>query len=161
MLIIPVAIPGSGKSTLAATLVNEGILHPDAIVSPDRYREILTGDRANQTVNPEAWRMTAMVGLTRLAHNQDVYLDATNVVRKNWSEYHAAAIALDHRVVFVWFDNTEQAWKRNANRPNDIRVPEHAMERMYQNWKNLDMTGITDQYHYDDPNLFDSLRGIA
>lgn len=159
MLILPVGIPGCGKSTLGQMLVNAGNIKPDAVVNPDRYREILTGDRNNQEVNAEAWRITKITALTRLSYNQDVYLDATNVLMRNFTEYTAAAEQFGHKVCFVWFDNLVQARERNAKRA--VPVPEHVMDRMEHSYKTLALATIPEWkniYLHTDHDLFERLR---
>lgn len=48
---IPIGVPGCGKSTFGSQLVEDGAITPDSIVCPDSFRELLTGDRANQKCN--------------------------------------------------------------------------------------------------------------
>ncbi len=79
MLIIPVGPPGCGKSTLAAGLVALGRIEQDAVVSPDDFRRILTGDRANQDENGLVFALVNAIIESRLRYELDVYVDATNL----------------------------------------------------------------------------------
>lgn len=164
MLILPVGIPGCGKSTLAQMLVEAEVIHNDAIVSPDRYRELLTGTKANQEVNPQAWTITRIMASNRLWYGQDVYLDATNVVRKNFGEYSGIAREAGHKIVYVWFGNKAEAVERNAAR-TEHRVPDEPMDRMVNNWmqahqwlpKNDEHTVV---WNHDDPDLIEKINGV-
>jgi predicted kinase len=82
MLYLPVACPGSGKSYCGTWMACNDIIPDDAIVSPDRYREILTGNRANQTVNGPVFKIVDEILDQRIQHGLDVYLDATNLNAK-------------------------------------------------------------------------------
>lgn len=158
MLVIPVGIPGCGKTVLAGDLIEEGIIDPLGWVSPDRYREILTGDKHNQEVNDDAWGITNKVAINRMRYEQDVYLDATNLV-ESWYKQIACVAGLHEQIVlYIFFDNAMQAIQRNQQR-NDP-VPQHVMRKMIDRWKQVDLTNHDPSrvFMHDDPNLFDNLR---
>lgn len=80
-LILPVGPPGSGKSFLARTMVQAGFIPDDAIVCPDEYRKILTGDMQNQNANGDAFAIAHRIIESRFKFGQHVYFDATNMLR--------------------------------------------------------------------------------
>lgn len=164
MLIIPVGIPGCGKSTLAGELVQEEVLHPDSIVSPDRFRQILTGDKTNQSANDLAWRLVKEIANARLIRDLNVYLDATNLVVNWYADILGFAQFHNQKVVYIWFDNPMQAINRNLARPDTEQVPQNAMRKMVERWKQVDLPLTSDDpfvriHHNDDPNLVEDLRG--
>jgi len=70
---IPIGPPGCGKSTFASRLVQDGAITFDAIVSPDNFRELLTGDRANQKCNRLVFSLVGDVITSRLNHGVDIF----------------------------------------------------------------------------------------
>lgn len=127
-LILPVGPPGCGKSTLAAVLVEMG-LPPTAVISPDAYRLVATGDRANQDANVLVFGVCHALVRSRLRFGLTVYFDATNY--KSLSELSNMAEVSEARILTIKFDvDYSQLLLRNAKRANP--VPESVLERMYQ-----------------------------
>jgi protein phosphatase len=73
-LVVLAGAAGSGKSTLAARL-----FVPDQILSSDAYREIVSGDAANQAVSRVAFSILHRELAQRLAAGRTTVVDATNV----------------------------------------------------------------------------------
>jgi predicted kinase len=73
-LIVLVGAAGSGKSTFAARH-----FAPSEILSSDAFREILTGDAADQRATKTAFSIIHREVTKRLATGQTVVVDATNV----------------------------------------------------------------------------------
>jgi predicted kinase len=130
-LCIPIGIPGCGKSFYGVSNFES-----DAIVSPDRFRELLTGNKANQEVSGKAWALTTEIAVTRLAYNLDVYVDATNLDRK-WYQKILDQAVFKHRPVefIVFFVPHETSRKRNSVRPK--AVPDHVMDKMIQRFEQV------------------------
>ncbi len=126
MLYLPVGIPGCGKSTLAAALVCMNRLDPLAIVSPDDYREKLTGDAANQEENKTAFLISNLITETRLRRQLDVFVDATNLT--SLGQMQALAERRNAEIKVILFTNTSRAITQNTLRKNP--VPGSVMTKM-------------------------------
>jgi len=149
MLYLPVAFPGSGKSYTAEKMVQARIISEDAVVSPDRYREVLTGDRANQDVNKDVFKIVDTIVDNRIARGLDVYLDATNLnpkLRKKLLE-RLLAISFDFSLamtVLVSDEPKEVLQRRNVERFHP--VPDHVFERFYELAKTFDPERYREAY---------------
>lgn len=149
MLYLPVACPGSGKSYVAEQMVKAEIIKEDAVVSPDRYREILTGDRANQEVNGQVFKIVDSIVDERISRGLDVYLDATNLnekLRKKLLE-RLTKLSFDFTLpltVLVSDASYELLSERNIGRP--WPVPDHVFERFWNLQQNLSLEALRDRY---------------
>lgn len=130
-LYLPIGPPASGKSTLARWMVEEGHLHEDAIVSTDRLREILTGNRSDQSANNVVFRMAEQIAINRLLRDLDVFYDATNLNPAWYQLVLNTAVRLGAQIKMVMMvANDPECRKRNAKRPNP--VPEQVMESFFR-----------------------------
>lgn len=75
-LVVLVGAAGSGKSTFAARW-----FAPSEVLSSDQFREILTGDAADQRATRTAFSIIHREVTNRLAAGRTVVVDATNVER--------------------------------------------------------------------------------
>jgi protein phosphatase len=123
-LVVLVGAAGSGKSTLAARL-----FRAHEILSSDAYRELVSGDPADQRVTKVAFSILHRELDRRLAAGLTTVVDATNVTgyarrsllrRATANHVPAVAIVLDLEATLV------QA--RNATRQGRI-VPTEAVEQ--------------------------------
>ena len=73
-LVVLVGAAGSGKSTFAARWFD-----PSEVLSSDAFREILTGDAADQRATKTAFSIIHREVTKRLAARRTVVVDATNV----------------------------------------------------------------------------------
>ena len=73
-LVVLVGAAGSGKSTFAARHFD-----PSEVLSSDAFREILTGDAADQRATKTAFSIIHREVTKRLAAGRTVVVDATNV----------------------------------------------------------------------------------
>jgi protein phosphatase len=73
-LVVLIGAAGSGKSTFAARH-----FAPSEVLSSDAFREILTGDAADQRATKTAFSILHRELTKRLAAGQTVVVDATNV----------------------------------------------------------------------------------
>ncbi len=73
-LVVLVGAAGSGKSTLAARL-----FAPEAVLSSDAYRELVSGDAADQSVSRVAFSILHRELDRRLAARRTTVVDATSV----------------------------------------------------------------------------------
>lgn len=145
-LYIPMAPPGAGKSYTARKMVENGIIDGDAIVEPDRYREILSGDRACQEVNGRVFKIVDTLVLTRLEQGLDVYLDATNLNRSAFRKL-LDRLPGNVKLTLLTCDvDKDTLYERNRGREHS--VPEHVIDRMWDQW--VDMPLIQDIYN---PNI--------
>lgn len=144
MLYIPVGPPACGKSTLADQMVASGILDADAIVSSDRLRVLLTGDVNCQTANGEVFSIAHKIAATRLKYNQDVYLDATNLVAKDIKKILDLAPNLDDVEIIISDTSHELCTERNNRRSRT--VPQEAMQKFYNRQNNFDLISLLAEY---------------
>lgn len=132
-LIIPIGIPAAGKSTASEALLSNGF-PPEGIVSPDDYRTILTGDRADQTTGKLVFEIVDKIVYARVSRGLNVYLDATNLLPKNRLAYVEFASRHQVQVLYLRFPTTyEECVSRNSERLRP--VPENVMERMQSNFQ--------------------------
>jgi protein phosphatase len=119
-LVVLIGAAGSGKSTFAAR-------HFDAseVLSSDAFREILTGDAADQRATKTAFSIIHREVSKRLAAGRTVVVDATNV------EHHArralitrARLAEAGAVAIVFALPRDVVLARNAARPGRVVDPE-------------------------------------
>lgn len=127
--IIPIGPPGAGKSTLSHKLCILGVLSQDAVVCPDDYRRILTGDRAHQDANGVVFRICGLIARERLRNSLPVFFDATNLSMKTLREHGDLADELGARAVFVMF-HVPLAELKTRNDQRDHPVPADVLERM-------------------------------
>lgn len=134
ILYLPIAPPAAGKSYTAAKMVENGVLLPDAIVEPDHYRSVMTGDRASQTANGKVFQIVDMIVEERLRCGQDVYLDATNLNTKFRDKMiERVKTASDVSIIaLVSLASKELLDERNADRAHP--VPQHVLDRMYKEY---------------------------
>jgi predicted kinase len=140
-LIVPIGPPGSGKSTLVDVLIESGWLHPDAVVSPDTYRRILTGDRANQDQNGNVFEICRRITSARLARGLDVFYDATNLLASWRSEILSFARIHNQPVLFILLTANNQTC-RERNERREVPVPEEVMEKMFQYRREIRRTDL-------------------
>jgi predicted kinase len=134
MLYLPVACPGSGKSYVGQEMVEAEIIQQDAVVSPDRYREILTNERANQTANKEVFKIVDTILDSRISRGLDVYLDATNLNAKlrNKLILRVSQLSLDFSLPLTILVSDSPKWlvkHRNLDRLHP--VPDDVFERFW------------------------------
>lgn len=129
-LYLPMAPPAAGKSTTAQILVAMGYLGTETVIEPDYYRELLAGDRTNQSVNNEVFQVVDKIVLTRLSHGLDVYLDATNLNNRARKQLLNKIPAGTEVIVLVTDISLQEIKRRNRNRLHP--VSEHVIDRMWQ-----------------------------
>jgi len=135
ILIATMGIPGSGKTTEIRkfTTLNAGLT--GVVISPDSIREELTGSETDQSKNSEVFD-TAHRRLRKALLEKDVMVifDATNV--KQFARQNLLDIANDMGAeprLWVFHTSYEDCCYRNSHR--ERVVPDHAMERMYGEFK--------------------------
>lgn len=124
-LVLMVGASGSGKSRLAARR-----FHPSEIVELDRCREIVSGDRNDQSATDDAAAVAAEIIERRLRRRLLTVVDATNVRsedRRRWTSIAArthslvTAIVLDPGMGFC----QKSAEARDGERYNPRSVAQH------------------------------------
>lgn len=137
-LYLPVGPPGCGKSFLAQQMVAAGIISSHAVIEPDHFREVLTGDMSNQEVNGPVFSIVDKIVFTRIQRDLDVYVDATNLTTKAFDKY-VELTKPEKKVVFIKNDVPNEKC-RDRNLARDRVVPEHAMEKMFARERGLDLS---------------------
>lgn len=126
ILTIPVGMPGSGKSTYAANN-----FEPEQVVSPDHYREIMSGNRALQYDSREVFQICHLITEVRLKNNLDVCFDAMNLTVASRRKLIELARKFDAEIQCVWFNlSFEQCCVNNEQRTTP--VSSDVMMRCYE-----------------------------
>lgn len=124
-LYLPVGVPGSGKSTWIAENLPQARL-----ISMDEMRERLTGNRADQSRNPEVYRRCRSELARALRAGETVVWDAQNHTWSSRQGLLALARETHAYVVTVYFDiPLALALQRNTGR--QAVVPEAVIVRSY------------------------------
>lgn len=132
--IITIGIPGSGKTTWAEQ-------QQDYInLSLDDFREKLSGDAANQSVNKLAVEMRDAFLKRAIKKQQNIILSDTNInpfFRQKLAEQLKAE---GYSVEYKLFDITlDEALKRNSIRSR--KVPDDVITKMYNGLKEQNLNG--------------------
>lgn len=126
ILTISVGMPGSGKSTYGANNFT-----PQEIVSPDQYREIMSGDRTLQHDSKEAFQVCHLITEVRLRNNLDVYFDAMSLTVASRRKLIEIARKFDAEIECVWFNlSFENCCVNNEQRTSP--VSSDVMMRCYE-----------------------------
>ncbi len=127
-LVVLVGAAGSGKSTLATRL-----FPPDAVLSSDAHRLLVSGDEADQGSTKTAFSILHRRLARRLAEGRTTVVDATNVTpfaRRSLTQ-RAAVHGIPAVAIVLALDPT-LVLARNAARPGRM-VPEDAVRRQLAN----------------------------
>ncbi len=116
-----IGLPGSGKSTW---LAERGI----TAISSDGIRKLLTGDATNQSVNGQVFLLVRKMLRLRLKNGQEeTYIDATNLTKKERHSYVKIAREFGAEVEALYFDVPLEVCKER-NRKRERVVPDEAMD---------------------------------
>ena len=128
-LVVLVGAAGSGKSTFAARWFD-----PSEVLSSDAFREILSGDAADQRATKTAFSIIHREVTKRLAAGRTVVVDATNVEPSARRQLVArATFAGVPAVAIVFAPPRDVVLARNAARPErvvDPAIVERHLERL-------------------------------
>jgi predicted kinase len=156
-LFLPVACPGSGKSTLAAHMVSNDFISEDAVVSPDRYREILTNDRTNQKCNKTVFEIVDRIVDSRILHGLDVYLDGTNLNAKLRNRLLNRVTALSYdfspEIVILVSDAPRRLVERR-NLDRQFPVPQDVFDRFATLQEEVTLETIMNECGLLNPRIF-------
>jgi protein phosphatase len=158
-LVVLVGPAGSGKSTLAARH-----FRPEEILSSDAYRQLVSGDAADQRATGLAFRRLHGDLAARLRAGKLCVVDATNVTVHARRNLLARASDAGIPTVAIVLDlSPEVVHARNAGRP--VRVVDPAVvDRHLAGLRDaidaasLTAEGFDDVVVLDDPALIDGLR---
>lgn len=123
-LVLLMGASGSGKSTFAGR-------HFAArdVLSSDAFRELLSGDAADQTATREAFRLLHQITRSRLRRGVLTVVDATNVVQSARASLLTMAVANSRPSLAIALDvPLAECLVRNAARGKRI-VPEPVVRR--------------------------------
>ena len=119
-LVVLVGAAGSGKSTFAARW-----FAPSEVLSSDAFREILTGDAADQRATKTAFSIIHREVTKRLAAGRTVVVDATNIEASARRQLLARAqFANVPGIAVVFALPRDVVLGRNAARPGRVVDPE-------------------------------------
>jgi protein phosphatase len=123
-LVVLVGASGSGKSTWAAQL-----FRADQVLSSDAFRELVSGDAADQSATREAFRLLHAAARARLRRGLLCVIDATNLTSGSRRGLLRLAREAGRPTVAVVFDvPLERCLAQNARRA-ERRVPEAVVRR--------------------------------
>jgi protein phosphatase len=163
-LVVLVGAAGSGKSTFAAQWFDDR-----EILSSDRYRELVSGDAAEQSASDEAFRLLHRDLEGRLAKRGSAIVDATNVApfarRALLERAHAAGVPA---IAIVLDLPADVVLTRNAARADRV-VPAAVRRQIGDLHRSLDGQGLPSEgfdevYVIRTPGALDGLvllRGSA
>jgi protein phosphatase len=118
-LVVVVGIAGSGKSTWAARQFSAS-----EILSSDAFREMVSGDPADQSASADAFRLLHLAVRARLRRGLRTVVDATNLTSRARRQLLTAARQAGRPSVAAVFDvPLERCLAQNARRTGR-RVPE-------------------------------------
>ena len=136
-LVVLVGAAGSGKSTLAARLFD-----PEAILSSDAHRALVSGDETDQGVTRTAFSILHRRLERRLAERRTAVVDATSVTsfaRRSLTRRAAAAGVPAIAIVLALDPTVVRA--RNATRSGRI-VPEAVLDRQLEDLERSRRRGL-------------------
>ena len=126
-LVLLIGPAGSGKSTFAAQY-----FEPHEVLSTDTYREMITGDPADQSATADAVKVLDAIARARLRRGLLSVVDATNLtVRARRSLSRLAARASRPCVAIVFDVTLEHCLAQNGTR-RDRQVPEDVVRRHHR-----------------------------
>lgn len=137
-LYAPIALPGAGKSTFVNRWIADGVLSPEAVVSPDALRRVICEDQTDQSQNAAVFRVAHTLAEARLRAGRNVYFDATNLNPK--SRRALIRLAERARADLVWVKlptTIIEALNRNAARTEN-RCPDPVMEHFVRQFARVE-----------------------
>jgi protein phosphatase len=121
-LVVLIGVSGSGKSSWAARQ-----FPPREILSSDAFREMVSGNAADQSASADAFRLLHLAARARLRRGLRTVIDATNLTLRARRQLLAAAQVAGRPTVAVVFDvPLERCLAQNAERA-ERRVPESVL----------------------------------
>lgn len=142
VLYAPIAPPAAGKSFFVDGLVAKGLLPASAVICPDALREIVTGDRADQSANRQVFEIAHAMARIRLSYRHDVFFDATNLSAQARLDLQHTARKSGADLVWITFPAVTRVGcnSRNVARPNP--VPDDVMMRMFRLYEEVDWAAL-------------------
>lgn len=129
------AVAGSGKSTWAEQyrLTHKNVF----VVSSDAIRKELGGSIKNFEHETEVWeRFSAYISKYRdMADDVTVIADSTNIINKFRIFYGQTVTGFDKKILVVIKKNKDETLKTNQLRSDEKKVPDYAIERMFDTWE--------------------------
>ena len=137
-LVVLIRIPASGKSTLTEKYEKEGYL----LLSSDTMRREIYGtgfptdkkerDKLRNFIYKEIREGAARA----LSEEKNVIIDSTNLTRKKRLQILRAVENIEaEKTAILLICSPEECHRRNAMRPEELRVPEHELERMIRSFE--------------------------
>lgn len=150
-----IGLPGSGKSTW---LTERGI----TAISSDGIRKLLTGDATNQSVNGQVFLLVRKMLRLRLKNGQEeTYIDATNLTKKERRSYVKIAREFGAEVAALYFDVPLEVCKER-NRKRERVVPDEAMDYLAGRFQPPNVSeGFTKIVHVSDQTEATDLAAAA
>ena len=131
--IILVGPPGSGKSTISDEIARE--FSNFVIISPDRIREELFGDRHDQSHNDEVFSRVYQDLDKYSKEDYNIIYDATNC-RPAYRSRIVNVLKPHAKKIICLMSTTPLVECINRNSERDFQVPDEVIEKMYVNLRN-------------------------
>lgn len=152
-VIVLIGPSGAGKSTLAQELANED----HEIISSDQFRELLSGDVAEQSVTGIVFQLIYDVINVRSNYQCRTILDATNLKRRNRKAYYGpVSEGIPSYAILV--EAGEQTCKDRQNL-RDRQVPEHVIERHHNTFKHAKQNVVEETERWDGVFCYNTEEG--
>lgn len=134
-LIMLTAFPASGKTTWAKNYQKEHenvyILNSDAI-----RLELTHGNYHDRSKQAEVWEtFERRIHEIGKIDNVTLILDALNDVNEVRLKYLKTTPEFDRKILVVFPSTLERSRKYNSQRPEEVRVPEHIIDMLYNKFE--------------------------
>ncbi|MFD9685146.1 AAA family ATPase [Kitasatospora sp. NPDC059088] len=127
VLVLTIGCSGSGKSTLVRAFARDDVLSADVL------RGLLTGSRADQSVNGDAWALLHLVLERRMVLRRSTVVDATSATAADRAELVRLAGECGVPVAAIVADTAlPVALARNALRDGALRVPDDVVREQFE-----------------------------
>ena len=137
-LVVLIGVPASGKSTLTEKYEKEGYL----LLSSDKMRQEIYGTgfptdkKERDKLRSSIYKKIREGAAEALSEGKNVIIDSTNLTRKKRLQILRAVENIEaEKTAILLICPPEECHRRNALRPEELRVPQREMERMIRSFE--------------------------